>query len=336
MSSNLPSSDEEEIRNSARLSAREEDNIGEFSSEIFIPTDSAINTASSNSTSQQISISASDHADDSAIGHPVTSTQEKTNRLVHELLSDPQKVASTDFNDLVSTLTKSLNKLSGTSEIPGTFKAKLDQTTEDRRIGRGRTDSTTNPFHPLYSPHTTTKVKRPILPLEGGNEDDAPILRPPVPRLEALNSSVFDIKRPTDVLVGLSQHNPFRLEAWNEGKDHQTASTARPYSGTKTHENLQHFDPGLAYNGDDEHERDDQSKNTDYEDDFEVEHPVRLSSSLPNSTRRPAPCAISYPSTSVFIRLVNSAFEAGLTSPSKFYLDGCCDLVSNVFDRQAV
>jgi hypothetical protein len=104
------------------------------------------------------------------------------------------------------------------------------------------------------------------------------------------------------------------------------ASTARPYNGTKTHENLQirHFDSTTnGYIGDDEEEH--IVKHGEYdEDEFEVECPVRLSSSLPNSTRRAAPCAISYPSTSVFIRLVNSAFEAGLAPPSKFYLDGCC------------
>lgn len=160
--------------------------------------------------------------------------------------------------------------------------------------------------------------------------DDVAIIRPLVPRLEALNSSNADVKRPTDILVGLSQHNPFRLEAWNdhENEERHIASTARPYNGTKTHENLQHYDPETnGYTGDDEQENGDEPTKAEYEDDFEVECPVRLSSSLPNSTRRPAPCAINYPSTSVFIRLVNSAFEAGLSPQSKFYIDGCCNPV---------
>jgi hypothetical protein len=262
LSSELPSSDEEEIRNSARVSE-----VEGFPEQIFVPsaTDSAINTASSSSTST------------------------KAERVIHQLLADPEKVASTDFNELVSTLTNSLSK--------------LDPEESTKRI-----DPITNPFHPLYS----SKAKRPILPLEGGNENfDTPIL---IPRLESLHTSNADIKRPSEVLVGLSQHNPFRLEAWNEDKEH-LAATARPYNGTKTHENL---DQDSNYNGDDEHD-----SKTGCDDELRI-YPVRLSSSLPNTTRKSAPCAISYTASSVFIQLVNSAFEAGLGVPTKFFYDGCC------------
>jgi hypothetical protein len=172
--------------------------------------------------------------------------------------------------------------------------------------------------------------------LEGGNENfvgEVTATRPLIPRLDALHASSADVKRPTDVLVGLSQNNPFRLEAWNdhESDERLVALTARPYNGTKTHENLQLHDPDSVingYNGDDEQETGDEPTKVEYDEDFEVECPLRLSSSLPNTTRRPAPCAVSYPSTSVFIRLVNSAFDAGLLPQSKFFLDGCCNLVS--------
>lgn len=147
LSSSLPLSDEEEIQRSARQSPKE------FSADIFVPsvsTDSAINTASSNSTSQ---FSQELHS-------PNNKRQPKTDQLVHRLFADPKKVASTDFNELVSTLTTSLNKA-----------AELDtQTNETTARRASRTDPITNPFHPLYSPHTASKTKRPCVssvPSEG-------------------------------------------------------------------------------------------------------------------------------------------------------------------------
>lgn len=314
LSSNLPTSDEEELRNnSAQLS-----DVEEFSSQIFVPSnDSAINTASSNSTSQ--------------ISQDLlnSSSKEKrtieANKVVHQLFSDPKAVASTNFNDLVSKLTTSLAKLEPINN------------SEEGPIRRAsRVEPITNPFHPLYSSSTAlSKAKKPILPLEGGNEnffEDTPTFKPLIPRLDALYASNSDVKRPTDALVGLSQHNPFRLEAWNdhEEREHHLAATARPYNGTKTYDNFQQiyeFDSTTnnGYIGDDEHENPEEQHRSKYdEDEFEVECPVRLSSSLPNTTRKPAPCAIAYPSTSVFIRLVNSAFEAGLAPQTKFFVDGCC------------
>jgi hypothetical protein len=105
LSSDLPSSDDDQNQKTARQSPKE------FSAEIFVP-DSAINTASSNSTSQ--------FSQDS----PGSKRRSKTDKLVHQLFADPTKVASTDFNELVFTLTTSLNKA-----------AELDTQTEE---GTGR------------------------------------------------------------------------------------------------------------------------------------------------------------------------------------------------------
>lgn len=53
--------------------------------------------------------------------------------------------------------------------------------------------------------------------------------------------------------------------------------------------------------------------------------------SAPCTVRRPAPCAVVYPSTSTFIEMVHRlgiGLDAEETKPPSYYLDGCCTVSS--------
>ncbi|KAI6241190.1 Non-specific serine/threonine protein kinase [Aphelenchoides fujianensis] len=295
-------------------------------------------SSSAASTSRASGVTPSDRSNDSALpGGP------EAGAVVHELLSNPAKVAASNFNELVHSLTDSLNK-------NGEARPRRDSSTTRRAT---RVDPATNPFHPHYQP-ARNAPKAPILPLEGASNPPSwePSVTHPmasafsrpaiVPALDALKpafnpaaSSVEMRMKPSETLVGLSQHNPFRLEAWAEPDERQVA-TAR-YTHTQT-EDLRAFrkkDVAVGtvggYNGDDE---DDESVELDggqvtpdvREEHEEFEHTPRvLSSSAPTTTRKPAPCAVAYPSTAVFIRMVNSVLATGMMPPGgRFYVDGCC------------
>ncbi|CAD5206687.1 unnamed protein product [Bursaphelenchus okinawaensis] len=219
---------------------------------------------------------------------PSSSRGDQPRNIVHNILSDPKKVARIDFGSLVHSVTRSLSK--GMSE---------------EEAG----DSRTNPFHPQYNGFNQ-KTKGPILPFEASTLDlrDHSLTGPHVPSLWQLETKY----KPSDVLLGLSNNNPFRTEAWQPPERY--VHTARP--GYDEANNV----PEAA------EERKTVPDGKFTEADFnETDYNVMLSSSAPATSRKPAPCAVSYPSTSVFIQLVNSAFEAGLVHPEgKYYPDGCC------------
>ncbi|CAD5209714.1 unnamed protein product [Bursaphelenchus xylophilus] len=213
-----------------------------------------------------------------------SSRAEHPGNIVRNIFADPDKVARTDLGTLIHTVTRSVSK------------EMADEENNDFR---------TNPFHPQYNGFSQ-KTKGPILPFEASTLDlySDTFSSPHVPSLWQLESKY----RPSEVLMGLSNNNPFRTEAWQPPE--RSINTARPNYEQECSEATGHskFDGRFT------------------EGDFPSQkNQLIFSSSAPATSRKLAPCAVSYPSTSVFIQLVNSAFEAGLVHPDgRYYPDGCC------------
>lgn len=211
-------------------------------------------------------------------------------------------------------------------------------------------DYRTNPFHPHYNLHNMQArqpTKGPILPFEASTPDlyhhpalssmpatasTKPQVVPTLDLRDEPGRSAWEVNKykPSDVLLGLSQTNPFRTEAWAEpAADPRSVQTARPPNDDdlKANNNRLHAlteldgatNPTMT-----------SKKVTEDEDDLDAMVAAArmervLSTSAPTTVRKPAPCAVAYPSTSVFIQLVNSAFEAGLApQEGRFFYDGCC------------
>ncbi|KAI6226040.1 CAMK/DAPK/DAPK protein kinase, variant [Aphelenchoides besseyi] len=331
LSSSLATSDEEEIERVV------ESPQPEFPSEIFVPTtqsdDSALVSASS-STSHGSAMTRSGRSNDSALGGQQMGDSRE---VVKRILADPERVAASNFNELVHSLTDSLNR-NGQTNRP-----RRDSSTSRRHT---RVDPATNPFHPLYA-STRNAPKGPILPLEGSSKppwkevdfnsptSNGLFARPSfVPALDTLRptfnvaaSNVEMRLKPSETLVGLSQHNPFRLEAWTEPEERQVATARYTHTQTEDLRLLKRKDVAVGTVGvkDDEEDESYEINGGQVTPDDEYELSTRiLSTSAPATTRKPAPCAVAYPSTAVFIRMVNSVLATGMMPPGgKFYVDGC-------------
>lgn len=221
-----------------------------------------------------------------------TDSSGRQKAVVHDMFSDPEKVARSDFSSLITSLTNSLNK-----EI-----AELEP---DPVM-----DYRTNPFHPHYNVFRQRhNSKGPVLPYESSTHFVSEIPQG-IPTLDfssddyRSSQAQLDNKyKPTDVIMGVGP-NPFRNEAWT-----RNIQTARPNDFSAVEELKKEI-----------------SAFPEETEDFEKPGEERvLSASAPTTTRKPAPCALAYPSTSFFIGLVNSALEAGLEHEGEtYYFDGCC------------
>ncbi|KAI6178368.1 CAMK/DAPK/DAPK protein kinase, variant [Aphelenchoides besseyi] len=332
LSSSLATSDEEEIDRVV------ESPQPEFPSEIFVPTtqsdDSALVSASS-STSQGSAMTRSGRSNDSALSSDQQTGDSR--EVVKRILADPERVAASNFNELVHSLTDSLNR-NGQTNRP-----RRDSSTSRRLT---RVDPATNPFHPLYA-STRSTPKGPILPLEGSSKppweevdfnsttSNGLFSRPSfVPALDTLRptfnvaaSNVEMRLKPSETLVGLSQHNPFRLEAWTEPEERQVATARYTHTQTEDLHLLKRKDVAVGTVGGKDDEEDESYEinggQVTPDDEYEISTRI-LSKSAPATTRKPAPCAVAYPSTAVFIRMVNSVLATGMMPPGgKFYVDGC-------------
>uniref|UniRef100_A0A914CMF3 Non-specific serine/threonine protein kinase n=1 Tax=Acrobeloides nanus TaxID=290746 RepID=A0A914CMF3_9BILA len=205
---------------------------------------------------------------------------------IAEILGNPHKVATTDFSELISTLTSTL-------AVTNVY------------------DPQKNPFHPFYKMAST--VKTPANPFECSNfRTENGIFIPPLD-FQQLR------EKPTEILSGLSVQNPFRLEAWAESviesvpkKHAQTARYPLTYEESE--------DESDAEAGNQNQDNEDHSKN-------HISRQNPASYSAPCTVRRPAPCAVVYPSTSNFIQMVHR-LGIGLggeeTKPANYFYDGCC------------
>lgn len=155
-------------------------------------------------------------------------------------------------------------------------------------------DQTKNPFSPYFRP-SSKKPSQPN-PFECSSfVTDAFSTSPMVPKLD-LQEHYSTSARPSEALNGLSRTpNPFRVEAWADARDVQTARVL----------------PSM-----DSEESDDECFETVIKEG---------SHSAPSTQRKLAPCAVSYPQTEAFINLVmgdmNGFME--METAAKFYPDGC-------------
>uniref|UniRef100_A0A914Z351 Uncharacterized protein n=1 Tax=Panagrolaimus superbus TaxID=310955 RepID=A0A914Z351_9BILA len=174
-------------------------------------------------------------------------------------------------------------------------------------------DQTKNPFSPYFRP-SAKKASQPN-PFECSSfVTDAFTTPPIIPKLD-LQEHFSTAARPSEALNILSKTNnnnnpnPFRVEAW--GPDSRDVQTARVDAWHQT-----------SIDSDDE---DAVAAAAAAEDDiYEVEI-KEGSHSAPNTQRKLAPCAVTYPQTEAFINLVMGDIHGfmEIESTAKFYPDGC-------------
>jgi hypothetical protein len=217
-------------------------------------------------------------------------------RVVSDLLSNPDKVASTTFDHLISSLTTSLT---GTS-------AAVDPTDTN-----GDYDPQKNPFSPFYRRSSTSRghAKGQVMPFECFNSSGD---KPVIPLLHFTDESdtftpiLKFMPKPSDTLTSFGGHNPFQVEAWAK-REVQTARPADVYNTEVT--------PMETAVTDDE--------------DFCVHgNTKRISQSVPATSRKYAPCAVAYPTTSEFVSLIHADLYG--FGQGKHFDDGCC-VVSYLF-----
>uniref|UniRef100_A0AC34G5K1 Uncharacterized protein n=1 Tax=Panagrolaimus sp. ES5 TaxID=591445 RepID=A0AC34G5K1_9BILA len=144
------------------------------------------------------------------------------------------------------------------------------------------------------------------------NSSDAFSTPPIIPKLD-LQEHFSTAARPSEALNILSKTNnnpnPFRLEAW--GIDTRDVQTARVDAWHQT----------SIDSNDDENAAEAAGANDDI---YEIE--IKDGShSAPNTQRKIAPCAVTYPQTEAFINLVMGDMHGfmEIESTAKFYPDGC-------------